>query len=113
MRAYELMIICDGDLDESAVQGVINQTEAQVQGNGGQIASTDKWGKRRFAYPIDHKDEGWYVVFEIVGQPGSLEGLDRNLRLADEVVRHKLIRLPDNEAARRGLFGEASPANAG
>jgi small subunit ribosomal protein S6 len=113
MRAYELMIICDGDLEESAVQGEINQIEAQVQGNGGQIASTDKWGKRRFAYPIDHKDEGWYVVFEIVGQPDSLEGLDRNLRLADEVVRHKLIRLPDTEAARRGLLGEASPANAG
>ncbi len=106
------MIICQGDLEESAVQAQINQIEAQVQAAGGTVASTDKWGKRRFAYPIQHKDEGWYVVFEIVAEGGVLEGLDRNLRLADEIVRHKLIRLPDAEAERRGLLGGARPGAA-
>lgn len=112
MRAYELMIICQGELEESAVQLQINSIEAQVEAAGGTIASTDKWGKRRFAYPINHKDEGWYVVFEIVADGGVLDGLGRNLRLADEIVRHKLIRLPDAEAERRGLFGGPAPAGA-
>ena len=39
------------------------------------------------------------MVFEIVAEPGALDDLERNLRLADEVVRHKIIRLPDCEAA--------------
>ena len=43
-----------------------------------------------------------------LAEPGALDGVDRNLRLADEVVRHKLIRLPDAEAARRGLVGTAA-----
>ncbi len=114
MRAYELMVIFDGDLDESTVAGVINQIAAEVETAGGRTASTDKWGKRRFAYEINHKHEGFYVVFELVAEPGALDRLERMLRVADEVVRHKLIRLPDHEAARRGLSTEqATPAEAG
>jgi len=114
MRAYELMVICDGDLDESSVAGVINRIHAEVEAKGGRTATTDKWGKRRFAYEINHKHEGSYVVFEVLTEPGALDDLERSLRLADEVVRHKLIRLPDREAASRGLFdGQATPAEAG
>jgi len=109
-RAYELMVICDGDLEESAVSGVINQTTAQVESAGGVVAKTDKWGRRRFAYEINHKNEGFYVVLEIEAEPGALDDVDRNLRLADEVVRHKIIRLPDGEAHKRGLLGAPAPA---
>lgn len=111
MRAYELMVIFDGDLDESSIQGVINRIHAQVDEAGGTTATTDKWGQRRFAYEINHKNVGFYVVFEILAEPGALDRLETILRLADEVVRHKLIRLPDHEAARRGLLGE-QPASA-
>ena len=114
MRAYELMVIFDGELDESAVSGQINKINAEAEAVSATVATTDKWGKRRFAYEINHKNEGFYVVFEILAEPGALDRLENTLRLADEVVRHKLIRLPDAEAARRGLFGEqASPAAAG
>src|SRR3954447_11198779 len=110
MRAYEVMVICDGELDESAVSGLINQITAQVDAASGTIAKTDKWGRRRFAYEINHKTEGFYVVFEIEAEPGALDGLDRMLQLADDIVRHKIIRLPDAEAHRRGLLGAPVPA---
>ena len=110
MRAYELMIIADGDLDESSVAKIINDVTAQVESAGGTVPKTDKWGRRRFAYEINHKTEGSYVVFEIEAEPGALDGVDRNLRLADEIVRHKIIRLPDAEAHRRGLLGAPAPA---
>ena len=115
MRAYELMVIFDGDLDESSVQVFINTIHAQVTEAGGTTATTDKWGQRRFAYEINHKNVGFYVVFEVLAEPGALDRLEGSLRLADEVVRHKLIRLPDHEAARRGLLGgaQAAPAEAG
>ena len=113
VRAYELMVICDGDLEESEVAQVINQVTAQVEARGGRVATTEKWGKRRFAYEINHKTEGFYVVFEIEAEPGALDDVDRLLRLADEVVRHKMLRLPDHEAHKRGLLGAAAPADAG
>jgi small subunit ribosomal protein S6 len=114
MRAYELMIILDAELEESTIQGVINRATELVAADGGTVATTDKWGTRRFAYEINHKHEGFYVVLEIVTEAQNLDELDRFLRLADETIRHKILRLPDNEAARRGLLGgDAAPAVAG
>jgi small subunit ribosomal protein S6 len=110
MRAYELMIIFDGELEDADVQAQITKVNEGVAAAGGTVATTDNWGKRRFAYEIDHKHEGTYVVFELLREGGGFEDLERSLRLADEVVRHKLLRLPDREAARRGLLGETTPA---
>lgn len=112
MRAYELMVIIDGGLDENDVEGTVRRVQEQIKAKGGDLKRTDRWGKRRFAYEIAHKSEGYYVVFEWVGGT-DLADLERQFRLADDLVRHKLIRLPDAEAARRGLLGEAPAPTAG
>lgn len=114
MRAYELMVIFDGELDDAGLDASIARIDAAIREKSGSIATTAKWGKRRFAYEINHRHDGYYVVFEVLAEPGALDDLERQLRLADDVVRHKLIRLPDHEAARRGLeTDEATPAAAG
>jgi len=104
MRAYELMVIFDGDLEDADVGKWVKQTEELATGGGATLAKTDLWGKRKFAYEIDHKAEGYYLVIELTAENGAfIENLERQLRLADDVVRHKLIRLPDHEAEKRGL----------
>jgi len=113
MRAYELMVIIDGALDDGAVDATVARITEQIMVKASEIKTTDRWGRRRFAYEIDHKHEGAYVVFEVLAEAGALDDLERQLRLADDIVRHKLIRLPDREAARRGLLGEPAPAAAG
>jgi small subunit ribosomal protein S6 len=113
MRAYELMVIIDGALDDAAVDATVARITEQISAKAGEIKTTDRWGRRRFAYEIDHKHEGAYVVYEVLAEAGALDDLERQLRLADDIVRHKLIRLPDREAARRGLLGAPAPATAG
>ena len=118
MRAYELMIIFDGDLEEEAVSASLGKVTASIESEGGRVASvldSEPWGRRRFAYQINHKWEGFYVVLDIVTEAGNLDSTDRILRLADrnEVVRHKIIRLPDAEVVRRGLTDKSVPAEAG
>ena len=108
-RAYELMIIYTADQDESAVSALLKGVGQTIEAGGGTVATTDVWGLRRFAYEIDHKTEGVYVVLEIVTEAPNLDDLDRQLRLADEVVRHKILRLPEREATRRGLLGGGTP----
>jgi small subunit ribosomal protein S6 len=110
MRAYELMVIIEGELDENLVETTVRRIHEQIAAKGGEVRTTDRWGKRRFAYEIDKKTEGYYVVIEFVGGEGLVE-LERQFRLADDIVRHKLLRLPDGEAAKRGLAGtQATPA---
>ena len=110
MRAYELMVIFDGETDDTVVNRILAQAGQLVEAEQGKVAKTERWGRRRFAYEINHKWEGIYVVLEIETEARSLDDVERSLRLADEVVRHKLIRLPDAEAARRGLAEAGSPA---
>ena len=103
-RGYELMVIIDGDVDDPKAQAWMkNVTEGVTAAKGELHGKIEWWGKRPFAYPIDKKPAGYYMVAEIVAAPGSLDELERTLRLADDVVRHKLIRLPDEEAERRGM----------
>lgn len=105
-RAYELMVIIDASLDDDVISEQVTTIADLVTKRGSEIRSEDRWGKRRFAYEINHQQEGYYVLFELVGGE-DLHELDRALRLADTVVRHKLLRLPDGEANRRGLFAAA------
>jgi small subunit ribosomal protein S6 len=113
MRAYELMVIIAADLDDGGIESALARLGEQLTARGGRIASLDRWGKRRLAYEIDNRHEGYYVVYEIVTDGAGLGDIERQLRLADDVVRHKLIRLPDSEAARRGLGAARAPAVAG
>ena len=104
MRGYELMIIHDGSLDEPVAQQWVATVTKAVKAAGGDVhGKADWWGKRRLAYPINKKDDGYYVVFNIAAAGGALDELERSLRIADDVLRHKLLRLPEAEAARRGL----------
>ena len=106
MRAYELMVIVDADVDDAGQKAVLERIGELIEADGGKVASTDLWGRRRYAYPINKKLEGIYSVLEIVTPASNLDTTDRFLRLADDVVRHKIIRLPDGEATKRGLLGE-------
>lgn len=112
MRAYELMVIFDADVADATIQSHLKTLIAEtVEADGGSIAKVDNWGKRRFAYRINHKWEGTYVVLEILlPEGGDLHAVDRALRLADDVVRQKIIRLPESEATKRGLLGTATTA---
>lgn len=108
MRAYELMVILEGDLDEQAAQGWVKTITDGITKAGGSVhGKPDWWGKRQFAYPINKKEYGYYVVMNLVAPGGALDDLERSFRIADDVVRHKLLRLPDAEAARRGITAAA------
>jgi small subunit ribosomal protein S6 len=107
MRAYELMVIIDAELDDEVIDATVKRIADMLGQRGATVRSEDRWGRRRFAYEINHKHEGYYVVFEFVGG-SDLDQLERALRLADETVRHKVVRLPDREASRRGLLEQAA-----
>jgi len=103
-RAYELMVIFDAGSDESSIQTFINRLEKMANDADGTLEKVEKWGVRRFAFEMKKAREGFYVVLELLA-PNALTEIDRTLRLADEIVRHKFIRLPLDEAHRRGLVG--------
>ena len=102
MRPYEVMIIFDPALEEPVIRDQVDRSTEVIRTNGGAPGRVDRWGKRRLAYEINHQREGYYVVVEATAEPGTMATLDRALHLADEVLRHKIVRVPDRVAGRAG-----------
>ena len=99
MRPYEVMAIFEASTEPTVIQGVLDRALETMRGAGGNPGAIDRWGKRTFAYEVNHKREGYYVVVEFTAEPETVAALDRMLGLADEVVRHKVVRLPDKAVA--------------
>jgi small subunit ribosomal protein S6 len=102
MRPYEVVVIFDSGTDPPAIQAVVDRALDTVRTTGGTPGQVDRWGKRQFAYEVNHKREGYYIVLEMSGETETVRELDRLLTLADEVVRHKVVRLPDKQAKSAG-----------
>ena len=86
MRAYELMVIVDGDVDDPKAQSFVKFVTDRIKAAGGSVhGKPDWWGKRQYEYPINKKETGYYLVVEAPRRrPASLDELERSLRLADE-----------------------------
>jgi small subunit ribosomal protein S6 len=93
MRDYELMTIHRPDLAENDVETRIGELETYLSNSDAEVTKRDLWGKRRFAYEIDHLSEGYYTVLSFKAGTEAVAGVDRMLSLADEVLRHKIVRL--------------------
>ena len=94
LRQYEVMVILDASLDERTVAPSLETYLKVVTDSGGSVENIDVWGKRRFAYEIDKKNEGIYAVLDLSSTPEAVKELDRQLGLNESVVRTKVTR-PD------------------
>ncbi|MET0422207.1 MAG: 30S ribosomal protein S6 [Acidimicrobiia bacterium] len=121
MRPYEVMVILDADLDEETIRSSVGRYTQLIEGKGAQLGPIDFWGKRRFAYELKHRWEGYYVVLHAKAEPAAMDELHRVLSLADEVLRHKILRIPEAVYGKLGgpgarpapVVSEAPPSSSG
>lgn len=112
MRPYEVMFIVDAGLEEDAIRAVTDRTTEAMRARGANVGRVERWGRRRLAYEVRHRNEGYYVLVEMTAEPTVVADLDRILRLTDEVIRHKVVLVPE-KAAGRGARGSRPLATAG
>ena len=101
MNQYEVMYVIDAALEDSARVELINRFSDLVKKNGGEIDRVDEWGKRRLAYAINYKTEGYYVLMYIKAPSDLPRELERNLQIADSVLRYLVIRYEGEVPAKR------------
>lgn len=100
MRPYEVMVIFDPGLEEQAIQGHVDTATQLISARGGDPGRVERWGKRRLAYEIQHQRDGYYVLIEAKAEPSTMSELSHSLQLADAVLRHKVIHLPEKIAGK-------------
>ncbi|MCI7145378.1 MAG: 30S ribosomal protein S6 [Clostridiales bacterium] len=90
MINYEVMFILDPALDEEKRNATIETVKGIIAAEG-EVGEVDEWGLRKLAYPIQKKNEGYYVVIEFKAQPTLPKELDRRLKISDNVMRHLIV----------------------
>lgn len=93
MREYEVVYIIKPNFEEERYAQIIEKYNALIQNNGGEILKTEPWGKRRLAYEIEKLREGYYVLLRIQGEPELPQELERNFKIADEIMRYLVVRI--------------------
>ena len=111
MNQYEVMYIIDTAIDEQARTALINRFSGLVEANGGQVDRVDEWGKRRLAYPINYKTEGYYVLMYIAAPAALPRELERNLQISDSVLRYMVIRFEGVLPPKREPLKPYTPAH--
>lgn len=93
---YELMLVYQPDLLETAKDKKLRDFEKFLEENGGKIKMKDDWGKRKLAYRIGKHDTGIYIVLNLVLPPSFIKELDEHLRIDKDVVRFLLVAVTDD-----------------
>ena len=91
-RDYELVLVLSPQLGDEAFDAAIDKYSRLITGKGGVVNDTQRWGKRKLAYPIKHFGEGNYVLFKLSMKPDASRELEANLRISEEVIRHLLVK---------------------
>ena len=115
MNQYEVMYILDPALDDQARATLMERFQGIVTANGGMVDRVDEWGRRRLAYAINYKTEGYYILMYITAPSDLPRELERNFKNADSVLRYLVIRFegalpPKREPCRpRETAAEKAP----
>jgi small subunit ribosomal protein S6 len=89
---YEILLLLDPELPEERQADVVARVRDLAQKGGGSLERHDEWGRRKLAYEIDKKGEGFYHLLYVDCEPETLDEISRVLKIDDGVMRHMATR---------------------
>lgn len=92
MNKYELIYIISSDVAEDAREALIKKFSSYVEEHNGSIQGIDKWGMKKLAYPINFKNEGFYVVMNITMNPQDVDAMAKLMNITEGIVRQMFVR---------------------
>jgi small subunit ribosomal protein S6 len=116
---YDLVLLLSTSVEDERRARILADVEQTITDGGGRIELTQQWGVRRLAFEIDHTGDAEYHLLQFSGPPALVETLSYNLKIADGVVRHRVIKVtpgtppPPEPTLQEPVAGEAEPAAAG
>ena len=110
MNKYELIYIIDTAVEESARKDLIEKFNGIITANGGEVTKVDEWGKRRLAYAIDYKTEGYYVYVTFSAAPELPRELSRNLGINESIIRSQIVKLLEKKSSVKPRPVRVAPA---
>jgi small subunit ribosomal protein S6 len=98
-RIYEVMYIATPDAADDDIAKLNDAITNLVEKDGGTVSVVEGWGRRRMAYPINKKTEGYYVLLEVAGSGQEIAELERRFRVNDLIMRYMTVRVDEDRKA--------------
>ena len=98
MNKYELVYIIDTAVDDEARKALIDRFNGIITNAGGTVDKVEEWGKRRLAYAIDYKTEGYYVLVNFKSATDFPSELERIFNITDNILRSLVIAKEEKDA---------------
>lgn len=103
-RMYETTFIVNAALEDQTIDSIVTNTVDFVKNNGGTITTLDKWGRRRLAYPIQKKHNGYYVYLLFESPASMLPQLERFFQLEENIIRYLTVKMTPQSLEFRNNF---------
>ena len=110
MNKYELVYIIDTAVEDEGRKALIDRFNAIITNAGGTVDKVEEWGKRRLAYAIDYKTEGYYVLVNFSSEADLPLELERNMKINDKVLRYQTIRVLERKVGIKPRAPRPAPA---
>ena len=109
MNQYEVLYLITPELDEEAYRAVMDKFAGIITGNGGEVVKQEEWGKRKLAYAIDYKTEGYYVFVGFNGASELPKELSRNFGINENVIRSQIVKLLEKKSSVKPRAARVAP----
>jgi small subunit ribosomal protein S6 len=96
LRRYETIFITLADMPAEETEALIERYKSIVTSLEGSMIKIEKWGKRKLAYPIEKRKEGFYVLFDFGGESKIVSEIERNFKIDDKIVRFQTVKIADS-----------------
>lgn len=94
-KEYETIYVLRPDIDADSADKVQHRVAEVIDREGGKLVKVEAWGRRKLAYPVAKHKKGVYIYAKYVGGGGLVQELERNLKLADAVIKFQTVRVAD------------------
>ena len=95
MNKYEALYVIDAAMEDQARADLIALFQKLATDNGAEIEKVDEWGKRRLAYAINYKTEGYYVLMYVTAPADLPRELERNFQINENIMRYLVTRIEE------------------
>ncbi len=94
-RSYESVVVIDSSLEEQEIEQQIEKVSQLVSEGEGEVTEIQRWGRRKIAYEIRGKGEGFFTMFRFVAKPAQIQVLERAFRMNESILRHLVLKTSD------------------
>ena len=106
MKKYELLFLIDSSIENQKIEGLVAKFNDLIKANGGNVVEVNNWGKRKTAYEVNKKWEGFYSLINFEAPPELIKELERVLRIDERVMKFLVVKVDEKKIAQAEFFAQ-------